>query len=831
MNSSRPDRWWDVPAAALLFVALMTAATRLVVTNWTEELRIIQTLTLLGLAAGLALGYSRFSPRIAGLFALAYGLFTTGWLVGLTLGPGIAWPERMASIAGRLGVIIYQLFFREAIYDSLLFVVIMSALFWLLSVHAGYTLVRYGNGWKALLPAGLTLFVIHSFDPAIARRAWYLAIFLFFALVLIARTAYLHQHNRWQQSRTALPPHLSLDFIRFTLLVAGVIVLLSWTVPAVASGIPAAERAWQPVRQLWNETKDQFDHAFASLKSTVGIVSDYYGDSLALGRGNRLTDSHVFTAVPPASTPRGTRFYWRARVYDTYTGTGWESNNNRRESFRPDRDLLRLRNQAARWNGSIKFVAAAPLTTLFSPAEPLWVSRPASMEMQLNPDGTIEIISIVAGSQLLQGEVYEVQAAMTQASVAQLRHAGTDYPDWVKERYLQLPPTVTERTRRLAEEITAGLDNPYDKVVAITNYLRENYAYSETVPALPEGRDLVDWFLFDLKQGFCNYYASAEIVMLRSLGIPARWAVGYAQGERDDDGSYIVRQRDSHAWPEVYFPNLGWVEFEPTASQPTIVRPETEAEAEAAAREASPMREDFEAERLRRLEELTQGEPAPNNVRFTPTQAAAAQVVRSGSYLGIALIAALLVWWAARLVFNLPPLPVLFVKALERAGMRVPKFLQRWAELSTNRRPPQINVLRIPIAIERTMRRAGLRPPDFIRRWALQASMPPLTRAYQEINHALTRLGRQPEPKDTPYERARALVSIIPSAREAVQTLVAEYQRQVFGRTPADVEAAQQAGIEIRGLSYRIYFRMRLERLLRRLQRQDVPASRPSFGD
>jgi len=78
-----------------------------------------------------------------------------------------------------------------------------------------------------------------------------------------------------------------------------------------------------------------------------------------------------------------------------------------------------------------------------------------------------------------------------------------------------------------------------------------------------------------LKQGFCNYYATAEVILLRSVGIPARLAVGYAQGDNVDDPLlYTVRQRDAHAWPEVYFPGVGWVEFEPTASQPTLVRPQ-----------------------------------------------------------------------------------------------------------------------------------------------------------------------------------------------------------------------------------------------------------------
>ena len=94
-----------------------------------------------------------------------------------------------------------------------------------------------------------------------------------------------------------------------------------------------------------------------------------------------------------------------------------------------------------------------------------------------------------------------------------------------------------------------------------------------TVEAPPAGQDPLDWFLFHSKKGFCNYYATAEVLLLRSAGIPARMVVGFAQGEFDPPNHYVVRQRDSHAWPEVYFPGIGWVEFEPTSNQAPLELP------------------------------------------------------------------------------------------------------------------------------------------------------------------------------------------------------------------------------------------------------------------
>jgi hypothetical protein len=111
--------------------------------------------------------------------------------------------------------------------------------------------------------------------------------------------------------------------------------------------------------------------------------------------------------------------------------------------------------------------------------------------------------------------------------------------------------------------------------VAITSWLRSAFTYSRNTEAPPTLRDPVEWFLFEYGVGFCNYYASAEVIMLRALGIPARLATGYARGTLDAaTGVYSVNSRDAHAWPEVFFPGYGWIEFEPTPSQPPLFRPE-----------------------------------------------------------------------------------------------------------------------------------------------------------------------------------------------------------------------------------------------------------------
>jgi len=148
------------------------------------------------------------------------------------------------------------------------------------------------------------------------------------------------------------------------------------------------------------------------------------------------------------------------------------------------------------------------------------------------------------------------------------------YPDYIKAKYLQLPSTLPQRVKDLAHKLLDNIPNPYDRAEALETYLRSPpFQYSPQVKATPPGRDPVDYFLFDLKQDFCEYFASAMVIMLREEGIPARLVEGFTTGTYDAaSGEYVVREQDAHAWVEVYFPQYGWIEFEPTPSQPPFAR-------------------------------------------------------------------------------------------------------------------------------------------------------------------------------------------------------------------------------------------------------------------
>ncbi len=158
---------------------------------------------------------------------------------------------------------------------------------------------------------------------------------------------------------------------------------------------------------------------------------------------------------------------------------------------------------------------------------------------------------------------YDAYSQPVTSTPAELRAAGDDYPEDILSTYLQVPD-LDPRVPPLALEAVAGAETPYDKAVALENYLRTHYGYTLDLTGAP-GNDPLANFLFVRRAGHCEYFASAMTVMLRTLGVPARYINGFQTGEYNNvGGDFIVRASDAHSWVEAYFPGHGWITFDPT---------------------------------------------------------------------------------------------------------------------------------------------------------------------------------------------------------------------------------------------------------------------------
>jgi transglutaminase-like putative cysteine protease len=201
-----------------------------------------------------------------------------------------------------------------------------------------------------------------------------------------------------------------------------------------------------------------------------------------------------------------------------------------------------------------------------------WEIGPDGRAQALRVSGQLpvydDVEAVFSQDDVAQGDAYAVSGLTSTAGPDQLRTAGTAYPAWVSERYLTLPETVTDRTRELAGQLAAGQSNPFDTAVAVEEHVRSTITYNEDIDAPPGDQDVVDYVLFESKEGYCEYYASAMAVLLRAEGIPSRVVGGYFPAPYDpNEGGHLYREKNAHLWVEVFFPGYGWIPFEPTANR------------------------------------------------------------------------------------------------------------------------------------------------------------------------------------------------------------------------------------------------------------------------
>jgi transglutaminase-like putative cysteine protease len=246
--------------------------------------------------------------------------------------------------------------------------------------------------------------------------------------------------------------------------------------------------------------------------------------------------------------------YWRTGAFDRYTGQGWQRSGEPRQFDGTFSDGP-LRGEQVSYTVTLKQSATA-LPTAWRPAR---VNRSGDT-LRVQP-GT----SLATTEQFSAGTTYEGVSYSPARDPAVLRAAGRNYPDAVTERHLNLPDA--NGTRQLAsftDELTADSETAYDTAVVIEQWLESNKEYSLEATHDPANGTVASQFVFEMDEGYCEYFATAMVAMLRSQGVPARYVVGYSPGQQTGPNEYTVRAMNAHAWVEVYFPEVGWVRFDPT---------------------------------------------------------------------------------------------------------------------------------------------------------------------------------------------------------------------------------------------------------------------------
>lgn len=316
--------------------------------------------------------------------------------------------------------------------------------------------------------------------------------------------------------------------------------------------------------------------------SNLSSQSGYSRDDLNIGGGFEFDYSPVMTV----QTSR--RSYWRGEAKTVYTGTGWADVRN------PAAQLTAESETGFGIPGRAEDVETETITQTVTMLRDdrypvLFGAGPVTRVGDLQTGGNARLFGIAEEWELrfnrpTRLETYTVESVVTKLDPDALRALGTTSPDHASidlKPYLQLPESLPDRVKDLAAQVTETGTNDYDKAVLLEKYLKTTFPYNNK-PDLSKrtSPDFTDAFLFEIMEGYCDYYSTAFVVMARSVGIPARWVKGYASGvdiarqeslpflnEQDPDaaGTYTVRNADAHSWAEVYFEGYGWIPFEPTA--------------------------------------------------------------------------------------------------------------------------------------------------------------------------------------------------------------------------------------------------------------------------
>jgi transglutaminase-like putative cysteine protease len=298
-----------------------------------------------------------------------------------------------------------------------------------------------------------------------------------------------------------------------------------------------------------------------------------FSSSVDLRSRGRLSDEVVLRVRSPQAA------LWRGLAYDTYDGTSWTTSDERVFGVgRSSGDGFDLSDGID--GGGVTptqsvlatfYVQTDLPNVVFGAYRPEEVYFPAS-QIAVDPYDAVR-----APILLEEGVVYSVVSDIPAATPDMLRDiesvtgtpSATPDPDATANPYLQLPDELPDRVVELAERITAGTETSVDAALAIESWLRANTEYDLGVPPDPPGVDAVDHFLFERRRGFCEHIASAMVVLLRAVGIPARFVTGFGPGDRNPfTGYWDVRASDAHAWVEVYYAGAGWMPHDPTFGVP-----------------------------------------------------------------------------------------------------------------------------------------------------------------------------------------------------------------------------------------------------------------------
>ncbi|MBM2809606.1 MAG: Transglutaminase protein [Chloroflexi bacterium] len=559
MNRLRLRDMW-LPALLVAILAVNPAAS-IQAAGWSDRLEPVPWFALAGVVAGIVFARSRlnlaFSLLLGAAIGAALSTLQYAWFL-----PEPSVPARVGAFVNRLSDWVAAVFSGAASTDNLLFAYQMSLWAWTIGYLGSFFAFRRLTPWWAIVPSGSALLLNLSYAPPQLLPLVFVHLISSFLLMIAINS--VEKVARWRTESAEQSFSPGIGFAASTFVVGVLVIGAAWRMPVgeVQRGVASA---WENVAGPWQSVQANFDRLFASLNPSPQSGRGLTAALTMAPRGSfELGDKPVMRVGgrDPA--------YWRAVTYDRYTGNVMA--NSAISSQRLDRRQPlegSMETDAGRKLIEYTVTLLAPTASvIYAPDTPLTVGVPTVYDYRADPHDFGSLRPVIP---IREQQRYSVLTAVSTASINELRQAGTIYPPWTRP-YLQLPTTLPEPVRQESWRVVGDATNVYDAAARVEEYLR-GFRYSTRVQMPPSDQDWVSFLLFQSREGYCDYYATAMTVMLRAVGIPARVASGYVTGDWDPPTqSYLVTEAHAHTWTEVYFPRYGWITFEPSAIRPAPVR-------------------------------------------------------------------------------------------------------------------------------------------------------------------------------------------------------------------------------------------------------------------
>lgn len=454
--------------------------------------------------------------------------------------------------------------------DPLPFIFFLVLLVSIFTFTAVWSASRLKNPWLALIPGGFILLTNISYLPG--QPVFAFVLYLFASVLLIVWVYFLKSSARWEVEGTRPSELMSVEVMLSAMTIAVSLVAFAWVLPSANNWKPLTS-ALGEVLSPAAENAESWGRLFLGVggKDSAGVHS--FGRNFPI-RSTHIIDTEILLEVTASEVE-----LLRGAAYDFYTGQGWTISQVALEEFdemgiaAAQFGTIESRNERRQpvkvtVNTRASFSSANRLLTA---GEPLASGRPSNI--LIGPG--YSSIGLSPLKRLNVGENYQTVGAESSVSISSLQNSNWVFPEAIKASYTQVPEDSYNSIRKLAETITNGSNTPYEATRRVEDYLRSNYLFSLSTAKINPRSDVVEVFLFDTRQGHFDHFASAMVILLRAIEIPARITVGFVLDNSSFNSatkSFELTDKQAWAWPQVYFENLGWIDFNPTPSRDLIMR-------------------------------------------------------------------------------------------------------------------------------------------------------------------------------------------------------------------------------------------------------------------